>query len=293
MEDTTIILTGEIISAFAFDLEAKHRSVCTREKYLHDARAFAKFLAGRAVSPELALEYRESLIAAGYSLSSVGTMLASMSVLLKFLGRSDCRVERPRVQKQTFRPDEKELTKKEYFKLLKAAEPRERVLLEAICSTGIRISELQYFTVEGVKRGALSVTCKGKTRSILLSGRTRNLLLQFAKKTGITSGLLFLGRNGQPIHRGTVWAMMKRLARKSKVPESKVFPHNLRKLFARMFYEMNRDIAKLADVLGHSSINTTRIYIMTTGAEHRAILDKLDLVPDTEYRPAPGRRRTA
>ena len=292
MKMTNLFLTDEVLSGFARELEAKHRSVCTRGKYLHDARAFARFLAGRPVSPELTLEYRDALLGAGYSPSSVNTMLASLNALFRFVGREDCRAERTRVQREAFRPEERELTRDEYLSLLGAASSRERLILEAICSTGIRISELRYFTVEGVKRGALSVTCKGKTRSILITHKLKALLVEYAELNGITSGAIFLDRHGNPVGRGTVWAMMKRLARKSGVPEAKVFPHNLRKLFARMFYERSHDIAKLADVLGHSSVNTTRIYIMTTGAEHRAMLEQLDLIPDTEYRPS-GRRRTA
>ena len=172
------------------------------------------------------------------------------------------------------------MSKAEYLRLLAAAEnqPRLRLILETICGTGIRVSELHYFTVEGVSRGRISVRCKNKTRIILLPGKLRDLLLAYAKKIGIRSGQIFVTRNGKPLNRSNIWAQMKALCEKARVKAGKVFPHNLRKLFARTFYQLEKDIAKLADILGHSSVNTTRIYIMSTGTEHRRKIERLGLV---------------
>ncbi len=169
------------------------------------------------------------------------------------------------------------MSKVEYLRLLAAAEknPRLHLILQTICSTGIRISELRFFTVEAVRKSTISVRCKGKIRTILISGKLRGLLLAYAKKSGIRSGAIFVTRSGKPLNRSNIWAQMKSLCEAAKVKPSKVFPHNLRKLFARTFYRVEKDIAKLADILGHSSIDTTRIYIMTTGAEHRRKIERL------------------
>ena len=151
-------------------------------------------------------------------------------------------------------------------------------MIQTICGTGIRVSELRYFTVEAVSRGEITVQCKSKTRTILIPGKLKKLLLHYAKHCGIQSGIIFITKNGKPMDRSNIWAQMKRLCAAAKVNPSKVFPHNLRKLFARTFYGIEKDIAKLADILGHSSINTTRIYIMTTGTEHRRKIERLGLV---------------
>jgi len=151
-------------------------------------------------------------------------------------------------------------------------------VIQTICGTGIRVSELQYFTVEAVRYGQVTVDCKNKTRTILVPGKLRNILLNYAKRHGITAGTIFVTRSGKPLNRSNIWAAMKRLCETAGVKASKVFPHNLRKLFARTFYGIEKDIAKLADILGHSSINTTRIYIMTTSAEHRRQIEQLGLV---------------
>ena len=172
------------------------------------------------------------------------------------------------------------MTREEYFKLLQASgkDTQLHLLLQTICGTGIRVSELRYFTVEAVRGGEITVSCKSKTRTILIPGKLRKLLLQYAKQRKIASGSIFLGKSGKPMDRSSIWRRMKRLCAVAGVRASKVFPHNLRKLFARAFYGIDKDIAKLADILGHSSINTTRIYIMTTGAEHRKKIERLRLV---------------
>lgn len=226
------------------------------------------------------MSYKQALIGKNYAMRSINSMLASLNSLLDFLGWSDCKVKSLKIQRQTYCAEEKELTKAEYLRLLEAAKgyPRLKLIMQTICSTGIRVSELQYFTVEAVRCGEIIVRCKSKTRTILLPGKLKKLLLKYAKKNGIRSGAIFVTRNGKPISRSNIWAQMKKLCESAGVKTSKVFPHNLRKLFARTFYGIEKDIAKLADILGHSSINTTRIYIMTTGMEHRRKIERLGLV---------------
>jgi integrase len=216
----------------------------------------------------------------GYAIRSINSMLASVNSLLDFLGWTDCKVTNLCCQRQTYCAEDKELTKAEYLRLLEASKPREQLYLviQTICGTGIRVSELKFFTVEAIQRGEVTVRCKSKTRTILVPGKLKKMLLHYAKKRGIRCGTIFITKNGNPLDRSNIWAQMKRLCHAAKINPSKVFPHNLRKLFARTFYCIEKDIAKLADILGHSSINTTRIYIMTTGIEHRRKIERLGLV---------------
>ena len=199
---------------------------------------------------------------------------------LEYVGMNDCKVKSFKQQRTTYCAEEKELTKAEYLRLLETSKKKEQLnlVLQTICGTGIRVSELKYFTVEALKHGEITVHCKNKTRTILVPGKLKKLLMEYAKKKKIQTGCIFITRNGKPLDRSNIWAQMKKLCREAKVNPSKVFPHNLRKLFARTFYGIEKDIAKLADILGHSSINTTRIYIMTTSVEHRRKIERLGLV---------------
>jgi site-specific recombinase XerD len=200
-----------------------------------------------------------------------------------------------RFQRQSYCPKSRELTREEYFRLLQVAQksPRLHLILQAICSTGIRVSELRYFTVEAMRRGEVTVHCKSKVRTILVPGRLRSMLLNYAKKQRIRSGSIFIGKNGRALDRSYIWRMMKQLCRAADVQDTKVFPHNLRKLFARTFYQIEKDIAKLADILGHGSINTTRIYLMSTGTEHRRKIERLDLLasPPPKLKHKRGKKR--
>lgn len=276
----TRFLTETILEDFYQYLVLEEKSTATMEKYLRDARAFFVYAGQQNVKKELMMAYKNRLIDHGYAVGSINSMLASLNSLLNFLGWQDCKVKNLKTPRQTYCAEEKELTKAEYLRLLAAAEsrPQLRLILEIICGTGIRVSELRFFTVEAVKRGEITVRCKSKTRTILLPSKLRKLLLNFAKKNGISAGAIFITRNGKPLNRSNIWAQMKFLCRAANVQASKVFPHNLRKLFARTFYGIEKDIAKLADILGHSSIDTTRIYIMTTGTEHRKKIERLGLV---------------
>lgn len=273
-------LTENLICAFRAYLVMEEKSGHTVEKYIRDIRAFSVFLDGRTVTKAEVMAYKRCLLEKGYAVRSMNSMLASIHSFLDFQGWRDCRVKSLKMQHAAYCAEEKELTKEEYLRLLAAAKgkPRLRLILETICATGIRVSELSYFTVESVRGGEISVRCKGKIRTILIPGKLRRLLLAYAKKNGIRSGVIFAARNGKPLHRSRIWAQMKALCEKARVKASKVFPHNLRKLFARTFYGIEKDIARLADILGHSSINTTRIYIMTTGVEHRRQIESLGLV---------------
>ncbi|MGN0323910.1 MAG: tyrosine-type recombinase/integrase [Oliverpabstia sp.] len=274
------ILSEETIHAFREYLVLEEKSTATVEKYLRDVRAFHLFAGQQTVTKERMMAYKKFLIEKGYAASSINSMLASINSLLAFLGWSDCKVKNIKTQRQTYCAEEKELTKSEYLRLLAAAKDRPQLylILETICGTGIRVSELRFFTAEAVKRGEITVRCKSKTRTILLPGKLKKMLLDHAKKNGIRSGAIFITRNGKPLDRSNIWAQMKSLCEAAGVKASKVFPHNLRKLFARTFYGIEKDIAKLADILGHSSIDTTRIYIMTTGTEHRRKIERLGLV---------------
>ncbi len=275
-----MILTNERIREFENFLCREEKSVATQEKYLRDVRAFGVYAAGGEITKELVISWKKHLVEQGYAVRSINSMLASVNSLLDFLGLPGCKVKNIRIQQQTYCAEDKELTKAEYLRLLEASKKNEQLnlVIQTICGTGIRVSELRYFTVEAVKHGEVTVECKSKTRTILVPGKLKNILLNYAKRHSITAGAIFITRTGKPLNRSDIWAAMKKLCESAGVKPSKVFPHNLRKLFARTFYSIEKDIAKLADILGHSSINTTRIYIMTTGIEHRRKIERLGLV---------------
>ena len=273
-------ITAELIKQYARRLYEEEKSGATIEKYVRDVRTFAQYAGAQALTKQLTIAYKRDLPAHGYTVLSINSMLASLNSFLTFCGRSDCKVRLYRVQKKTYLAADKELSRAEYQRLLKAARQDQRLwlLLQTLCATGIRVSELQYFTVETVRHGEVCVACKSKTRSILIPKGLQKLLLQYARGAGIERGHIFRTRTGKPLDRSNIWSAMKRLCERANVNPDKVFPHNLRKLFARSFYQVEKDLAKLADLLGHSSINTTRIYIMSTGAEHRRQLERLQLL---------------
>lgn len=275
-----MILSTEKINAFASYLRREEKSTSTQEKYLRDVQMFGMYLGGAEITKEIVIEWKKYLVDQGYAVRSINSMIASVNSLLRFLGLTVYKVKNIRTQRQTYSTEDKELTKTEYLRLLKASKKNEQLnlVLQTICSTGIRVSELGYFTVEAIRHGEVTVDCKNKTRTILVPGKLKNILLNYARRRGITKGAVFVTRTGQMLNRSNIWAAMKKLCQAAGVKPSKVFPHNLRKLFARTFYGIEKDIAKLADILGHSSINTTRIYIMTTGREHRQKIERLGLV---------------
>lgn len=279
-------LSAERIGEFRDYLQQEEKSNATMEKYLRDVRMFCAYAGDRELTKELAVGWKRQLVEGGYAVRSINSMLASLNSLLSFLGLQAYRVKAIRQQKQAYCAEEKELSKAEYIRLLEAAKnkPQLQIVMQTICATGIRVSELQFFTVEAAKQGEVVVNCKGKARVILIPGKLRKLLLDYAKREKIRSGVIFLTRNGKPLNRSCIWAKMKALCGEAGVNPGKVFPHNLRKLFARTFYGIEKDIAKLADILGHSSIDTTRIYIMSTGSEHRKKIEGLGLVIQLQRR---------
>ena len=264
----------QILKQYAQQLRTEEKSRATIEKYLRDVRRFGRWLHGQEITKEQVIGYKQQLLQSGYALRSINSMLASVNHFLRFCNLPDCRVRLCRIQREVYEPADRELTKEEYQRLLRAAKGDRRLwlLLQTICATGIRVSELRYFTVRAVCAGEVIVSCKNKSRKILIPGKLRRLLLGFARERQL-SDVIFCTRTGRPMNRG-----MKRLCTQANVNPGKLFPHNLRKLFARTFYTLEKDLAKLADVLGHSSINTTRIYIMTTGVEHRRQIERLDLL---------------
>ena len=276
-------LTNEQILAFSTALFLAERSQATMEKYLRSVRAFSLFLDGQPVTKDTVMAWKKHLQREEkYSPSTVNASLAALNYLFSFLGWTDCRTHYLKIQRRLFRETGRELDRADYEKLIAAALGlgRERIALvmETICATGIRVGELRYITVEAVRSGSATISLKGKIRTILLPGKLCKKLLKYARKQKISSGEIFLTGGGKPMSRCQIWAEMKRLCQKAGVEPSKVFPHNLRHLFATVYYQIYKDIAKLADILGHSSIETTRIYLMTTGQEHRRQLERLQLV---------------
>ena len=272
----------EHIQAYADHLRLEEKSAATVEKYLRDVRAFARWLEGREITKERTAAWKTHLVERGYAPASVNAMLSALNSLLDFLGFGDCRVKFLKVQRRMFRDDSRDLTRSDYNALTAAAKAQNKtrlaLLMEAICATGIRVSEVKYLTMEAARRGRAEVSLKGKIRTILIPGKLCRKLLQYGRAQKIASGEIFLTRSGRGISRKQVWAEMKAVCRKAGVADSKVFPHNLRHLFARAFYQASRDVVKLADVLGHSSIETTRIYLLSTGAEHARQLARLGLI---------------
>ena len=274
-------LQETMIPPYETALREAEKSAATMEKYLHHVRQFVAHDAGRRIDKALVLEYKTRL-GKLYAPSSANAALAAVNGFLRFWGFESCCVKPFKVQKQVYCSEEKELTREEYVRLIKAAieksSERLALLLETICATGIRVSELPYITVEAVARGEAVVHCKGKTRTVFLPAALQKKLRRYMQSQKIQSGPVFITRTGKPMNRSNIWREMKALCERANVAPSKVFPHSLRHLFARTFYSIDHDVAKLADLLGHSNINTTRIYIITTGAEHRRKMETMRLV---------------
>ena len=251
------------------------------KKYIRDVMAFSVFCTDE-ITKETVIAYKQSLISGGYAARSVNSMLASLNSLFSFLGWHELRVKSLKVQRQVFCSEEKELSRAEYARLCQTAKRRHNkrldLILQTICGTGIRVSELKYITVEAVACGKAVVSCKAKTRSVFIVKELRQKLLRYAAEQGIHGGMIFVTRTGKPVSRTNIWREMKALCAEADVDPQKVFPHNLRHLFARVFYGIEKDIAKLADILGHSSIDTTRIYIISTGTEHRQRMENMHLI---------------
>ena len=275
-------ITSQHLTQFWQHLLRQEHSPGTVDKYLRDTEAFARWLGGRQASRELAAAWKEHLLEAGYAPATINSMLAALNGLFRFLGWEDCRVKLLKIQRRLFRNPARELTREEYDRLLETAhaQGRERLalLMETLCATGIRVSEVRYLTVEAVKLGRADIALKGKVRTILIPNKLCRKLLKYARQQKTVSGEIFLTRNGTSLGRRQIWFELKRLCAAAGVEPSKVFPHNLRHLFALTFYRAYKDVVRLADVLGHSSIDTTRIYLAASGTECSRQLERLGLV---------------
>jgi len=284
------IITEEKQAAFLSWLAAGEKEEATIKKYGHDVRALSLWLDGSEATKEKVTEYKRYLHEVkGREATGVNAAIAAINSFFSFT-EWVIKLKPLKIQKQTFKAKEKELTKAEYDRLLTAAgtkgKKRLNLIMQTICSTGIRVSELEFITVEAVSFGEVTVTNKGKTRTVFIPKELKPLLLNYAKGKGISSGYIFITKNGKPVNRSNIWADMKKLCEEAGVAASKVFPHNLRALFARVFYGIDKDIMRLADILGHSDVNTTRIYLMESGENHRRRVNSLGLVMKniTEYR---------
>jgi len=274
-------LNTKKLNEFKRYLCLEERTPATMEKYTHDIRVFFDFMGGKKLTKDNVLEYKRALLTK-YAVTSANSMIAAINAFFKFCGWLELCIKQYKIQKSAFSPEEKELTKAEYIRLIETAKNKgnERLglIIQTICGCGIRVSELQFITVEAVNRGETFVNCKGKNRRIFIVSELRRKLLQYIKSKKIKSGSVFITKNGKPISRHNIWRDMKALCKDANVPPAKVFPHNLRHLFARTFFNLEKDIGKLADILGHTNINTTRIYIVTTAAEHKRKMENMRLI---------------
>lgn len=269
----------ETIESYKKYLTEEEKSQATVDKYIRDITVFYKWTDGCTIEKKTVLEYKEMLVSA-YSPRSVNSILSSLNSLFDYLDWHDCKVKTLKIQRQIFSDKDKELTKSEYMRLLQSAKNNKRLyyLMQTICSTGLRVSELKYITVDAIKIGQANIHCKGKMRTVILAKQLCKILKQYTKENNIKSGAIFITKTGKPLDRSNIWSDMKKLCDSAGVARSKVFPHNLRHLFARTFYSLQKDIVRLADILGHSSVNTTRIYTMESGDVHRRQIERMNLL---------------
>ncbi len=276
-------ITEKRMKDFEEQLYSEEKQQATVEKYLRDLKKLADFADGRELSKKLMVEYKETLKSSGeYKTRSINSYLVAANRFLEFMGWYDFRVKTFKIQKETFRSSERNLTKKDYWKLVgmagKLGNARLAFLIQTICATGLRVSELEMITVSAVKKGVAHIYCKGKEREVFLPHSLRKKLMYYIARNKLDNGPVFRTAKGKPLDRSNIWKEMKSLCKHTGINPKKVFPHNLRHLFARTYYEMSRDIGKLADILGHNSIETTRIYIRASSGEHIKQLDDMGLV---------------
>ncbi len=274
-------ITNELILKFKEYLVSEEKSAATLEKYIRDITAFVAWMCGRELNKDLVLEYKQNIVAS-YAPASVNSMLSSLNSFFAYNEWYELRVKALKIQRQIFANKDKELTKAEYESLCRAAKRKNNeqlyLLMQTICSSGLRVSELSAVTVEAVRQKRANINCKGKMRIVILPDDLCRVLMRFIREQKITSGAVFVTRNGKPLDRSNIWRLMKSLCESAGVSREKVFPHNLRHLFARTFYGIEKDIVRLADILGHSSVNTTRIYTMENSEVHRQLIQKLGLL---------------
>ena len=275
------IVTNNTIQDFRIFLYENERSDNTIEKYMRDIRFFREWLQNRCIDKSVAIEYKKELCGK-YAVKSVNSMLSSINAFFVFMGWYDLKVKTLKIQRRIFADNSKELSKAEYERLLIAAKDKknERLyyLMQTIASTGLRVSEIKYVTCEAVRQGQAVIDCKGKIRQIFLPKKLCQMLKGYIQSRNIKSGSVFITRSGKPLDRCAIWKMLKDLCETAGVNKDKVFPHNFRHLFARTFYSLQKDIVRLADILGHSSVETTRLYTMESGTEHIKLIQKLGLL---------------
>lgn len=278
MEDVIMIYFDE--KGFVNRMEYEEKSPYTIRKYIRDTMAFIEYAGDKNLSKETVISWKKHLIDEEYMPSSINSMLASLNHYLGYIGRDDCRAKNLRIQHKVYRSGSEELTRDEYFRLVNACEDRKRLrlIMQTLGSTGIRVSELEYFTVSAVRSGIVSISCKNKIRTVIIPDMLKHKLLNYAYRERIKAGCIFCTSTGKPVDRSNICSDMKRIAIYAGIDPEKVYPHNFRKLFAREFYRNYKDLAALADVLGHTSVETTRIYIMTTGKEYKNQINSLAMV---------------
>lgn len=276
------VLTINAIKQYENYLYAEEKSLATIEKYIRDITQFYEYLpVDKSITKEGVIDFKNSLLE-NYQMTSINSILAAINGLFCYLNIPECKVKRHKIQSSILGDESKELTKAEYQRLLKVSKARHNeklyLLLQTICSTGIRVSELQFITVEAIKKDRVTIRNKGKVRDIILPNQLKKMLVCYTKKEGIDTGVIFITKNHKPINRSNIWKMMKSLCIEADVAKEKVFPHNLRHLFAISFYQLEKDIVRLADLLGHSSINTTRIYTKTSHHSYEHVFKKMNLL---------------
>ena len=273
-------LTPGMIEAFSRHLYESEKSRATIEKYVRDVSKFYEFIQKRSLEKSAVLDYK-SYLEKNYATTSANSMLASLNSFLRFVGEPCCTVKQFKIQKSPYCSEKKELTRKEYLELVSAANKKNSrlaLLIQTICATGIRVSEIRCITVEAVMSSEATVSCKGKIRKVFIVSSLKKKLAGYIKKHRLCTGPIFVTKSGRVLDRSNIWREMKSLCNEAGVLPDKVFPHNLRHLFARTFYKKEKDISALADVLGHSNINTTRIYMISSGAEHRRRMESMHLI---------------
>ena len=275
------IITKELVEKFKNYLLNEEKAKATIEKYIHDVCVFMVWLGGIETTKSGVLRYKQELTEK-YAPASVNATLSSLNSFFSFNEWYDCKVKALKIQRQIFVSKEKELTKSEYERLLVAAKQKNNqrlyYLMQTMCSTGLRVSELKYVTVESVKKGQANINCKGKMRIVFFTKQLCKMLKCYIKENNIKSGSVFITKTGKPLDRSNIWSDLKKLCESARVEKEKVFPHNFRHLFARTYYSLQKDIVRLADILGHSNIATTRIYTIESGEVHRMQLQKLGLL---------------
>lgn len=281
MQKNDRIITKELIASYVVYLREQEKSPATIQKYTHDLTSLCSYLNGAVLSKTILIGWKE-LLTASYAPASVNTMLAVMNSLLGFCGWYDLKVKALKIQRALFCDESKELTRTEYIRLVRAAEQEENMrlslLLQTICATGIRVSELKFITIDAIRTGKAEINNKGKRRILFLSEKLRHLLRKYVQKQKRTVGAVFVTKTGKPLDRSNIWRDMKALCDSANVAPGKVFPHNLRHLFARTYYSLEKDLSRLADILGHSNINTTRIYTIESGAVHQGQMERMQLI---------------